>query len=456
MATQPAPEPNDPIPSRLSSAQANEIPTSSDGLGFMEVFHDFPRREEILRQTNETFAQGIELFAGRACRKESEKKGLAKIHEYFPHERLGLLEAYVVEKMRERWLLWAAAVCQGTLGWKQEFYVQDLIVLRVSYPQAVEAIPAESPVSFYTRVRYGMAPALERLRSTYYSKKLPFRLKELAAFIEARRNAPPGRHRCRASHVDSWQGQPLHSLSVWLGVAGVNRDNALCLFPETQNYKMPQNGTLDFGEGFLLPQPRRPGNGDGDLLIFTTDMLHCTQLNVTDETRVALSIRVSPDTSTFDEDNFWSVQRCHSGKRLLAGDTSAPGRNGARTVPVERKASGWPLEVREIQIDRPHRPSERVEVMPAAELLEGERVAVRFANREVLIFRTGSGLSAMAGVCPHHGYRMADGPDEGGKLTCPGHALEFDIETGRSKLDCFRLKKFPVGEQDGKIFLGSD
>jgi toluene monooxygenase system ferredoxin subunit len=418
----------------------------------MRVFATYPKKEEILRGTKESFIQGIELFAGRAARDECEKKGLAKIHEYFPQERLGLLEAYVVEQMRDRWLLWAAAVCQETLGWEQEFYVQDLIVLRVSYPQTAKPIPAQGSVPLSYRLRYGLGPLLERLRSTYYSKS-PSRLQEFLAMVEARRKAPPGRHRSRASHVDSWQGQPLDSLSVWLGVAGVNRDNALCLFPETQDYWMPQNGTLDFGEGFLLPQPCRPGNGDGDLLIFTTDLLHCTQLNVTNDTRVALSIRVSPGTPTFDENNFWWVQRCHSGKRLLRGDTSAPGRFGSRTVPVKRRRD-WPHTVPTVAIDRTFRTSERFDVAPSTELAEGGRVAVRFANQEVLIFRRNGCLSALLGRCPHQGYRMADGPDENGRLTCPGHALEFDIETGCSKIDRFRLKKLSVSDKDGRIVLG--
>ena len=90
---------------------------------------------------------------------------------------------------------------------------------------------------------------------------------------------------------------------------------------------------------------------------------------------------------------------------------------------------------------------------PASELADGEKIAVQFENTRVLVLRDGDELRAFSALCPHQGYHLDDGHHDKAVLTCPGHGLEFDTKTGRSKLDRFKLRTFDVFERDGQIFL---
>ncbi len=421
--------------------------------GYLEVFRDFPLREEVLAATHRAFSEGIELLAGRECRERVEADGLALLHKHFPHASLGDLEFYVVEQVKPLWTRWAARVGRETVGWDGDFFVQDLLLLRVNYPYEAEPIAATSKAPLALRLRHKLLPPIEKLRYARYPRKLWRRLPELFAYMKAKRAALPEQYRCHPSHTDSWFGQPVGSLSLWLGIAGVQRDNAMCLYPETAEMRLPQDGLMYFGSGFQLPPATRPDHGDGDLLVFSTDMLHCTQLNVSDRTRIAFSIRISPGEPVFDEDNFWYVAQSHRARALLAGDASRPGRHGARTERIEWREEGWPLVAPTVQLEEPFS-GERTPVARSEQLAEGAKLVVRFPDREVLLFRTGAGLRAYPGRCPHHAYRLADGPHDAAHLTCPGHGLEFDLETGRSKLDCFRLRGLAVSEEAGQIFLG--
>ncbi len=42
-----------------------------------------------------------------------------------------------------------------------------------------------------------------------------------------------------------------------------------------------------------------------------------------------------------------------------------------------------------------------------------DRVAVKFRNREIVVFRSAKGPVALSALCPHEGYRLEDGYSDG-------------------------------------------
>jgi nitrite reductase (NADH) small subunit len=80
------------------------------------------------------------------------------------------------------------------------------------------------------------------------------------------------------------------------------------------------------------------------------------------------------------------------------------------------------------------------------ELPPGGAKEVEHEGRIVAIFNVDGVISAIDGICPHHGGPLADGPIEGTCVTCPWHGWQFDVRTGKSsinartKVDVFVVK----------------
>jgi nitrite reductase/ring-hydroxylating ferredoxin subunit len=63
----------------------------------------------------------------------------------------------------------------------------------------------------------------------------------------------------------------------------------------------------------------------------------------------------------------------------------------------------------------------------------------------ILVANVGGELRAASGMCPHEDVLLLGGTLAGGAVTCPGHAYEFDLATGRCSHDaalvlpCYRV-----------------
>jgi len=59
---------------------------------------------------------------------------------------------------------------------------------------------------------------------------------------------------------------------------------------------------------------------------------------------------------------------------------------------------------------------------------------VRLENGQrgiVVVRRSATEIHAFQDVCPHAGWRLSDGEIVDGLLECPGHGMQFELDTGR-------------------------
>src|SRR5260221_5181767 len=425
---------------------------------YFKLFRDYEQKATILAEVERTFLEGIELFAGRKCRQACERAGLSRMHLHYPDSHVGLLEGFVNERLKRRMIEWSAAVGRSTLGFSQDFLVEDLLVVRIHYPHGQPGRTASPtpPPSLRHRVRYGFSSTLERLREAYDSRSAVRRPQQVLEYLRKRQKKAlePLAYRCHAPHKDSWLGQPIGSLSVWLAISGVGHANSMCMYPETFGVELPIGPARYLGSGYCLPKPTRPEIHDGELFVFSTDILHGRVVNVSGMTRVALTTRVDPGTPVFDPSTLWFVQRWYSANDVLAGRFRHTIIRGAEHCVARAPGSEGTGKSRSISIARAFRPGEQVRVADSSVILDGQKLAVVFQNERVVILRSDGQLRAFSGRCPHGGYHMEDGHHDDRVLTCPGHGLEFDVQTGESGLGCYRLKRFDVREEAGAIFLG--
>ena len=91
----------------------------------------------------------------------------------------------------------------------------------------------------------------------------------------------------------------------------------------------------------------------------------------------------------------------------------------------------------------------------ASRIPEGQGRCYVIGSDEIAVFRQRDGrIFATENRCPHRQGPLAEGVLGGGRIICPLHGHQFNLETGAGSepAECVRI--FAVREVDGDILLG--
>jgi toluene monooxygenase system ferredoxin subunit len=86
---------------------------------------------------------------------------------------------------------------------------------------------------------------------------------------------------------------------------------------------------------------------------------------------------------------------------------------------------------------------------------EGEMVAIRVADADVLVVHLGDGeIRAYDNRCPHAGSPLSEGRLSDATLTCATHLWQFDARTGEgiNPRGC-KLRRYPMRVVDGVVVV---
>ena len=99
---------------------------------------------------------------------------------------------------------------------------------------------------------------------------------------------------------------------------------------------------------------------------------------------------------------------------------------------------------------------EYVEIAPASELPNGERLFVEIEGKPIVIFNIAGQLFSIADVCSHDDGPVGEGTLEGYSITCPRHGAQFDVRSGKvlQMPAVVDIPAYPVRVVDGMIQLG--
>ncbi len=80
---------------------------------------------------------------------------------------------------------------------------------------------------------------------------------------------------------------------------------------------------------------------------------------------------------------------------------------------------------------------------------------IQAGEKRICLLRKGNQLFAFAATCPHAGTRLCEGwIDAQGRVVCPQHKYRFNPANGyNTSGEGYRLKTFPVKEEEGCIFV---
>ncbi len=107
-------------------------------------------------------------------------------------------------------------------------------------------------------------------------------------------------------------------------------------------------------------------------------------------------------------------------------------------------------------INHPTENLEYIEIAPASELPNGERLFVDVGDKTLVIFNIAGQFFAIGDVCSHDDGPVGEGTLEGFNIVCPRHGAEFDVRTGKvmQMPAVVDIPAYPVQVREGQIFVG--
>ena len=94
-----------------------------------------------------------------------------------------------------------------------------------------------------------------------------------------------------------------------------------------------------------------------------------------------------------------------------------------------------------------------VKVANASDIPVGHGSLVEANGRAVAVFNAGAGrFYATSPVCPHEDGPLAEGWIEGDAIVCPWHGFDFDLGTGRCRVDAdLAIGVYPARVRNGAV-----
>ena len=97
-----------------------------------------------------------------------------------------------------------------------------------------------------------------------------------------------------------------------------------------------------------------------------------------------------------------------------------------------------------------------IEIAPASDLPNGERLFVEIDGRSLVIFNIAGQFFSIGDICSHDDGPVGDGDLEAFNIVCPRHGGEFDVRTGQAVQmpAVVDIPAYPVKVVDGMIQVG--
>lgn len=402
--------------------------------------------EELHRHIMASIFEAVAEIRGPEAAARLRSAGLEMLHTAIDPLDVGRLRDRVLEPLRADLLRTAVRVGRSIMGWQDEFYVDDYLILRISLPYEVAKRAdrsAENP---------GIGRVSPTMRDTLAARRVNDPLYDPRKY---HRDHPPAAW-AHGPHLDSWAGHSRDGVNVWWAICDVPAEAGMVLYPGEPGSTPPCDRTsLYLRSGYALAPPTYVPLAAGEMVVFDPEILHGTHLNVTDRTRIAVSMRLNACKPVFDRDCFYAREFWRRASDIEAGaldDILHLKREDnlvERTfVPSADPRAALPVVDVALVADRTCVP-----IGPSSLVAEGERIVAALPDRQVLLGRHDGALFAVDAACPHYGLNLADGGARGSTVYCPGCAVGFDGVTGRCATPSLALTTFSVREDDGTIVI---
>jgi nitrite reductase/ring-hydroxylating ferredoxin subunit len=98
--------------------------------------------------------------------------------------------------------------------------------------------------------------------------------------------------------------------------------------------------------------------------------------------------------------------------------------------------------------------AEWIDAGAGADLRAKGRRVLKAGAKQILLIDDGDRLFACNNRCPHEGYPLSEGTlGSECTLTCNWHNWKFDLDSGETLVGGDRLRRYPIEERNGRIFI---
>jgi nitrite reductase/ring-hydroxylating ferredoxin subunit len=423
---------------------ANLAPPSQ-GLWLRCQARDLPGWSGMTERVTNEIVEGVARIKGPRAAQALEERGIQRLHEVIDAQDVGPLREWVLERLRQPLLSMAVSIGRHTLGWKSDFYVDDYLILRINFPYEVARLAdrsAENP---------GIGRLSPSVRALHNARKVVDPVYDPKSY---HRDNPPAAW-AHGPHRDSWAGHSRDGRNLWWAIGEVPAEAGMVLYPELADADLPCDPrTLYLRAGYPLPKPTYLPLRAGEMLVFDPEVLHGTHLNTTNESRVAISMRLNASKPKFDPACFYAREFWRRAVDIEVGkdDVLHLRREDNLGPPVAAKPiePGAALPVITGTFDMT---SGILRAVCDERSVKARRIIVASASCRVLVVRSGDGLRAFDAACPVNGVDIADGGCDEDKTYCPGCGVGFDLATGRTSCKTLSLRAYEANESEGAILI---
>ena len=363
--------------------------------------------------------------------------------------------------------LFPAAVrfSRDELGLTDEFYVDTEIVVRVNYPYEIARKAGVRLADFTQRVSTPKDRAKKAIRSAVgaVASRVGLRVTDPSSsradnITSYHRNLPMAAW-SHGAHVDTWYGHSYDGINFWWTLSGVQETNGMALYPDTFGLSLPHmEEPVYLLPGFPVPKPHKVEMPKDSMLMFNPETLHSTHLNITDKTRVVMTMRVNPTSKpVFNA----QIQRHHatwlSASQIDRGELNKPSfvpKAGNTGMSDRKSAMTYVAEQKTIYLRGNQAQKSPIHLCKEDDIPFAKPVRlIGDGGLDIVIVKSTSGISAFNGKCPHLGVSLADGYVNGDTITCPGHGVTFNLPNGETDCAILKLVRSRVAVRDGNVYL---
>ena len=353
-----------------------------------------------LDQFNQIALNQIKTLISHQVADQIHSQGWSKLHQMLEVGQLHQVNLQITEATQSFLLAWGKQFVSDFLDYSDPFYLYTNAIFRTFIPYEIFA---------------------------QHKRKLYQHLRSL---------------RFTSPHRDSWVEYALTAINLWISVDRVSLGNSLLFYPQQWEKKiLPPASLRCVDRDYPVGKPLRLALQPGDALLFSGEHLHSSELNTTDETRCALTMRFSltlPQGTYFNQWRSWYDSRWVSHRwKLLAMWRSffSYAHLGYRLKNQQKRWHSFKNRF------LPAKTSAGVSKLPQPPLntnLTLQPATIQVKDAHTCIVRTENGVVEFPRYCPHEGADLAQGYIEDGKLYCPWHSLAFELKTGAYNCSAFR------------------
>ena len=369
--------------------------------GEVFVFREALQQFDLYDMWRDASLRGIEKSVGKEAAERAVRDGFHRIHEWVAPRDIPAMTDAVYAEIEPLAAEFLDRFMKGAFPTVRDFYYERTPNVRFHIP-------------------YDLAQAHK---------------KEFDAFAK---DHGQGKIAAHGPHRDSWLDCPSNGMNLWFAMGRIRPGNGMTIYPENYEGEYIFKKSGDIADGQKLNKTWTFDLHPGDVLMFHTDHVHGSELNRLDETRFAISCRLSVDKPVFPQlhhhiyvhsrwDDANPLKQVSELPAMLQPSYVTSFAKRVRNKLFPALAPGEP--------EAP--PSENIGTktgdgyeVALADVGVGE---IRGVSPAICVARLAEDkVVALTRRCPHAGGDIANGWIDGEKVVCPWHNLPFDAESGAS------------------------